>query len=477
MGARSYRIRIPLSLIAVSLITALAFSLAVAYQTYLNVRADNIREGRRLAHAMLPVLRLALKHDDIWQAYAILRDPRERRASDTWRDRRRFILVDSREVIFASNQPRRYPVGEPLRTVAPEYRDLPRDPDGAFSGVLGDWYLIATPILSEDQAVGTLLLALPKMAYWDRFIEILRGGAAVMLIVLLLVLPFGWLWGRRIAAPLARLSDCMARIGRQAIADLECSIDTGDDEIGRLSQRFREMLAGLKEKEALERQMVAQERLAAVGRVAAGVAHEINNPLAGLLVAIDTYRHTPARQRNGERTLNFIERGLRQIQETMQALLVESRLETRALQPCDIDDVQRLVRAEPGARERDIEWRNGLSAAVPIAAGSVRQILLNLALNAVQATARGGCVEVDIALRDGGLHIEVGDDGGGIDQSRLERLFEPFSSGRPGGSGLGLWVTYQIVTQLRGEIEVASEARWARFTIRLPLKNGAEEGT
>ncbi len=466
MGPRSYRIRIPLSLVAVSLITALAFSLAVAYQTYLNVRADNIREGRRLAHAMLPVLRLALKHDDIWQAYAILRDPR---ASDEWRDRRRFILIDSRQIVFASNQPRRYPVGEPLRAVAPEYQNLPRDPAGAFSGPLGDWYLIATPILSEDQAVGTLLLALPKMAYWDRFIEILRGGAAVMLIVLLVVLPFGWLWGRRIAAPLARLSDCMARIGRQEIADLECSFDTGDDEIGRLSQRFREMLAGLKEKEALERQMVAQERLAAVGRVAAGVAHEINNPLAGLLVAIDTYRHTPAAGRDSEKTLNFIERGLRQIQETMQALLVESRLETRALQPCDVDDVQRLVQAEPGARERVIDWRNGLSAALPIAAGSVRQVLLNLALNAVQATARGGCVEIDVGLRDGCLRIEVGDDGGGIEQSHLEHLFEPFGSGRPGGTGLGLWVTYQVVSQLSGEIEVASDDDWTAFTIRFPL--------
>ena len=102
--------------------------------------------------------------------------------------------------------------------------------------------------------------------------------------------------------------------------------------------------------EPLEEQIMAQDRLAAIGRVAAGVAHEINNPLGGLLTAIDTYRHRPVDLKHPDRTLDLIERGLNQIHAIVSALLVESRLESRALNPHDIEDVETLIRTDSAAQ-------------------------------------------------------------------------------------------------------------------------------
>jgi signal transduction histidine kinase len=252
-------------------------------------------------------------------------------------------------------------------------------------------------------------------------------------------------------------------------------LGSGDDEIGQLGKQFQLLLNDLKGKRALEDQIMTQERLAAIGRVSAGVAHEINNPLGGLLATIDTYRHKPAEQRNVDRTLNLIERGLNQIHETVSALLVESRLETRALTERDFEDVETLLRADSAADYKTINWHSQVTRSLPLPATAVRQILLNLTLNAVQSTPRAGTVDVKIAATEGYLRLQVSNEGATIEPELLPHLFEPFYSDRIGGTGLGLWVTYQAVTQLGGEISVDSRDDHTRFDVTLPLLANAGE--
>jgi signal transduction histidine kinase len=244
---------------------------------------------------------------------------------------------------------------------------------------------------------------------------------------------------------------------------------SSNDEIGLLSQRFRAMLKDLAEKREIERRMIATERLAAVGRVAAGVAHEINNPLGGMLNALSTYRRHGTQADLGERTISLLERGLQQIRTTVGALLVEAKLQTHPLTPEDLEDVKTLVLPEVNKKYARLDWSSNVASSMAIPSTQVRQILLNLLINAVKAVGDHGKIVCDIRNDGARLRITVEDDGTPIPQGQVDRLFEPFSGTEASANGLGLWVTYQIVRQFRGDIAVDSHPGLTRFRVELPI--------
>jgi signal transduction histidine kinase len=244
----------------------------------------------------------------------------------------------------------------------------------------------------------------------------------------------------------------------------------GKDEIAELGATFNSMVDGLKEKEAFKEEVIASERLAAIGRLTAGIAHEINNPLGGMLNAISTYK----RQRGGapafvDRTMSLLERGLTQIRETVAALLVEARLESRALTPHDIEDVHTLLLANAQGKHVRLDWQNGVTEPLPLPSTEVRQILLNLLLNAVEAVDDRGHVISAVTPSENELELRVENDGDGLNDNQLQHLFEPFAESRNKGKGLGLWMTYQLATQLRGHIEAQSKPGRTVFTVTLPI--------
>ncbi|RMG35895.1 MAG: sensor histidine kinase [Gammaproteobacteria bacterium] len=468
----------PLSLVAVSMATSFFVFMAIGVQSAVNLRADLQRSLVSEARALSAIVTEAVRHDDVWTAYTAVNGGRY--SGIEYDERESFrVVLDQYGRIFASDRPRQFPLAAalddtPLAWLLADMTLQARG--GAVSHAEWDGrQFVLLPLLSEDGQVGTLLMAGPKDAVRIRLLALLKQGLLVMIGLLAVIVPLGWAWGSRLVAPLVQLAQCMRRISQDRIEDLECPVYTGGDEIGQLGQGFRSMLEELRAKQELERQMLAQDRLAAIGRIAGGVAHEINNPLTGMLVAIDSYRQQPASARNHDKTLGLIERGLRQIQETVSALLVECRVERRDCTPDDIDDIERLLQANEAARRVALSWHNGLQAPLPLPANAVRQILLNLGLNALQAAAGsgGGSVRVDIEQSGRDLILAVSNDGEPIPQSQLEHIFEPFHTGRPGGTGLGLWITYQIVVQLGGEIEVSSDDQGTCFRAVLPLEEGA----
>ncbi len=472
----SYRYRIPFSLVASALLTALALGLAISFETYRNIVQDRIAEGERLAHALRPVLMQALKHDDVWLAYSLLRGP-GRRPPDA-SDAITMVMTDEHGVVFASSHPRRFHTGEGLAAVDPALARLVAGARGqagsrAQHALLGDRLALVRGLATEGSYRGALLIVYPVKTFWLRFREIVQEGLWVILLVLVPLILIGWYWGHYMVTPLVQLRDCMVRMRSGDLARLNCRIYQGRDEIGELGRQFQLMLQGLREKQALERQVVSQERLAAIGRLAASVAHEVNNPVGGMLLALDTWKRNRVLDADQERLLSLLERGLRQIHETVSALLVESRVENRPLTPDDIEDVHTLLQARPLPEGAELHWDSRLSDELRLPASAVRQILMNLASNAIEAIGPGQRVEVHIRMRGDTLHIEVGDDGPPIPAERMAHLFEPFHAHRPGGTGLGLWITYQIVEQLGGRIEVHSDPEWTRFSVTLPVGGSA----
>ena len=166
------------------------------------------------------------------------------------------------------------------------------------------------------------------------------------------------------------------------------------------------------------------------------------------------------------RTLDLLDRGLSQLRNTVPALLVNARLEDRMLTVQDLDDVRTLV--EPEARKKGIRlaWKCPLEEPSGVPSSQIRQVLINLVLNALRATPEDERVEIGCSCDSDSLLLTVSDTGPGIPAQQREHLFEPFLD-QATGTGLGLWVSFQIVTGLGGTIEALGLRPGTRIEVRL----------
>jgi signal transduction histidine kinase len=240
--------------------------------------------------------------------------------------------------------------------------------------------------------------------------------------------------------------------------------------------------------------VVQAEKLASIGRLAAGVAHEINNPIGVILGCAKMLRAAGDLPEDARDNLKAIEEEAEQCRAVVQDLLNLSRDVPPASTVLDLRDVAGdvLAREEAAAQA----GRATVTAAMPEApllvkadAGRLRQAVRNIVRNAIEAMPEGGTLRV--ALRRDESHTpgdapqtawaeaEFADSGCGIAPEALERIFEPFFSTKPQGTGLGLAIAYSVVRAYGGVIQVRSDpGQGASFTIRLPLAEaGAPETT
>jgi signal transduction histidine kinase len=328
------------------------------------------------------------------------------------------------------------------------------------------------PVTDKDAKLGHLVLRYAKSVFHPWFIDTIWQGLGLGLLVLAVLIPINWYWGSRMATPLVDLAQRMGMMLEKPPEPLPPDLYPYHDELGQLFQAYDRMVLALRDKAALEGEMVKSERLAAIGQLTAGIAHEINNPLAGLMTVVDTLKLRDDLDPRVLRNLELIDRGLMQIRDTVAALLVQTKVQARPLNQQDLEDVHTLIQPQVGKRRIRLDWSATMPGELPAPASLVRQILINLLLNAVQAAAEGGHVSLWLGKKDDAescLSIVVRNDGAHLSEDQLAHLFEPFASTRAGGHGLGLWVTYQIVTQLNGRIAARNVDDQVEFVVNLPL--------
>lgn len=471
----SLRWKIPLRVMAAVLGTAVAVTAALVAREYdeiqQNLEGHATSLGRVLAHTLVePVL-----HDDIWRAYEILQSAHERNPSAPELQAEVVIVMDAEFRVFVSTRPREFPIGSSAASRGGTYGQLRA---ALSSGAPTEQHLlepanssvffVMSPLIADGVALGHVILGYSKIPFLPRFIGVVSRAMLVTLLVLLVILPISWVWARRTGAPLLRLAEAMQQVPLQLEAARLADLPDSRDEIGQLGAAFRRMVGELREKEELERQMLVSERLAAIGRLTAGIAHEINNPLGGMLTAINTYKRHGESDPLAAKALSLLERGLTQIRNTVAALLVETRVQDRPFAPEDIDDLVILAQAQAHARAVSLVVDESIDCTLPLPATLLRQIVLNLLLNAVVAADQGGSVRLSARTSDGGLVLSVCNDGRHIPREQMAYLFEPFATGNENGHGLGLWIVYQIVQQLGGVISVESEPGCTTFSIEIP---------
>lgn len=475
----SFRHKIPLWGGLLIILTALAVSASLVSEAYDELQEDLFISAETLGQSLVANLFPAMLHDDTWRTFEIIHAAIDYpKANNTnTANLKTVLVVDNALHIVASAHPKIAPILTELRQISPEYADLAEwlaQTTGTETREVilpnSKHIFFATPVSQKGLHLGTLIMVYPEDVFWPRFAHILWRGLLAGALVLAILLPLNWYWGRRMAIPLVQLTARMGEMGKKWPESLNDKAYDHDDELGRLFAAYNQMLQERKTKEALEIQIVQSERLAAVGQLAAGIAHEINNPLSGMLTAIDTLKCHGEVNPQTLKTITLIERGLGQIKETVGALLVEAKLKSRDLLPQDIEDVLTLITPMAGKKALHVNWHNSLSEEIPLPATFVRQIMINLLLNAVQAADQQGEVAFDIGVSDKQLQLSVTNSGKMLSAEQITHLFEPFSPLSEGGHGLGLWVTYQIVHQFGGHIVAERESsNHMRFTVDLPL--------
>jgi signal transduction histidine kinase len=268
----------------------------------------------------------------------------------------------------------------------------------------------------------------------------------------------------------------------EALTGIITAYNEVTDRLKQTYDRLREEVARLREELARKNEELRRrERLAALGQMAAGLAHEIRNPLGGIGLHASVLEREVADRPGSQRLAQRIREGVRTLDRLVTDVLSfaqEGHLDV-ANTPLSVVVAESINHSQLAAAEARVSLVVD-EADDPIVRGDaarLRQVLVNLILNAVEATGAGGHVTVRVsqAKEAGGAELCVSDDGPGIAPEDLERIFNPFVTTKSTGTGLGLSIVHRIIEAHGGGIRVQSTpGRGATFIVWLPLASSAE---
>jgi two-component system, NtrC family, sensor kinase len=343
---------------------------------------------------------------------------------------------------------------------------------------------IRRPLHIASKFWGSLALGYSLSSIEQELIDFTWRLIQVALLLMLANSVLTMLYVEWLIRPVLRLHQTMKRAGQ---GDLTTRVWTRPgDEVGELGEAFNRMMDELEEAREAEttRQthLLHTEKMAALGTLAAGVAHEVNNPLAGILNCVENMRAEPENRDMRERYLTLIHDGLRRIERTVANLLDFSRRRDLRPEPTSINHCARHVAEllSYQLRRGNVDLRLELDAEEPTILADhfqIEQLFLNLILNALQAMPAGGTLTVCTRRRGDVVIAEVRDTGVGIPPGIRDRIFDPFFTTRAvgEGTGLGLAVSDSVVVAHGGRIEVESRpGAGAVFRVVLPQKAQAD---
>jgi two-component system NtrC family sensor kinase len=350
--------------------------------------------------------------------------------------------------------------------------------------VVNDWYISAYEPMRglEGDIVGMLYVGTLEAPYQQMkqrstmtFLAITLGGA-----VLTIGLSYGM--SRLFSRPLRQLVTASRRL---AHGELETTVEPPRViEFSELAESFNAMAAALKERdrklhESASRRMMESERLAVIGKLAADVAHELNNPLQGIVTFSHLLRERVPAEDGPRAWVDKIVTQAERSRKIIRGLLDFARPRTPVKKAAKVNTLveECLSLVENQAVFHNIEVTTRLGSGVPpvvIDPSLVQQVFMNLIFNAAEAMPDGGCLTIITRLDavDGMVETVFADTGHGVREEDLDRLFEPFFTTKEEGkgTGLGLAICFGIIKEHGGTIAVESEVgKGAAFTVRLPL--------
>lgn len=381
--------------------------------------------------------------------------------------------------------------------------------DSAF--VVNDWYISGyEPIVdSYGKRVGMLYVGFLEAPFTQAKYSTLLMIAGAFIAITLVSVPIFLRWARAIFKPLERMTDTIAKV-EQGDLGARTDLPVASDEIGRVAlhldnllgqlqerdrqlrawneelnhrvdERTRELAIANRQLEATTKQLIMSEKLAAIGEITAGVAHEINNPIAVMQGNLDVVRSNIG-DRAGDLKTEFrlIDEQIHRISLIVAKLLQFARPEEYAgyVERYAVDDVVAdclpLIQHLLNKSEIRIVRDGRATRLVLMNRTELQQVLVNLIVNAIHAMPDGGVLTLRTADLDNdgkpGVSVEVRDTGLGMSTDVLEKIFDPFfTTKRREGTGLGLSITQTLITRQQGRISVESApGTGSSFEIWLP---------
>jgi signal transduction histidine kinase len=355
-----------------------------------------------------------------------------------------------------------------------EAPELPAGSGARRVALAGRSYWSQSFPLAPGPSPGAHIVGLVPTAAADRTVAALELAAALLAVLgLLVAVALGALWSSQVTRPVERLAAFSQRIARgewdeplrlETVRELQSLVEA--------LERMREDLGSYRDR------LVTSERLAAWGQMARAVAHEIKNPLTPIAVAVADLKRSFEQKRPD--FPQILEQAVRTIAAEVDALkrilqefsefarLPAPRFEAFRLGQA-LADLEALYAGEVAARRLEFAPPEG-DVDLVADAGQLKQALVNLIQNGLEALDGGGRVRVSAAVEGGALEIAVSDTGAGLSPERRARLFVPDLTTKAHGTGLGLVIVQRIVHDHRGTIAVESApGRGTTFRIRLPL--------
>lgn len=246
--------------------------------------------------------------------------------------------------------------------------------------------------------------------------------------------------------------------------------------VNQLKEREASLHQKMTELESAREKLVAEEKLAAVGRFASGIAHEIRNPVAMIASSLATATFPTSDAREREEMFAIAAREARRLENLTTDFLTYARPSTPQRSLISIADIARhiadVTRIRAAGRSIDVSYRLDEELYAEVDAAQMEGALLNLSLNALEATPAGGRVELRTRSEDNEVCIDVENSGQAIPEPQVDRVFEPFFTTKRGGTGLGLAIARGIAVAHGGQIWVSGNKDGAVvFTIRVPKTN------
>ncbi len=455
-------VRVPAVTAALMIVTGLVASQGVLTSLRRVQDARLVETARLHVEGLSVALGPFVLREDVWEVYDILE--RAHAASDGQR-LLHTVVADARGQVLAASDPRRAPVGSDVAAfeagaAAPSVITMTGDPT----------LRVVSPLAYQGREVGRVVTELDvtdllaerrRVALW-----LLLGSAAATS-----VLTFaGWLAVTRLLRPvsvLVRAMDATAGAPRP-VPDGDFPRD--DPQLARLFATYNRMTTAVGARAEAERRLAERERFVSLGRLSSALAHEINNPLGGLLNAADTIVAYADRPEVVRQSGQLMLRGLGHLRDVAQAMLDQNRLDRTGepLRRVDFEDLRLLFEPEVTGRSQCLAWQvaagDATLAALP--ATPVRQVTLNLLLNASEAAGHGGRVGLSVTNCAAVLSITVEDTGPGLDPDDLARLLA--SGPLPPGGGVGLRLAHDTVRGLGGRISHMRSNATTAIRVDLP---------
>jgi two-component system NtrC family sensor kinase len=353
--------------------------------------------------------------------------------------------------------------------------------------VVNDWYITAyEPIRDVDgHTIGILYVGLLEEPFVQPRRTIVNVFLLLIALTTVIVVSLLFLFTKQILKPITKIVGMSDKVVK---GDLSARVGIRPGgEMGALCSAIDQMADAVQEREqqlkiATSRQIGQSAKLASIGRLAAGIAHEINNPLTGVLTFAHLLQQKDTMDEQSKEDITVIIRETTRVREIVQGLLNFARESKPEKEPLDMNEVltetMKLLRSQKEFSK--ITVVEHLAPDLPVIHGDknqLQQVFLNLSLNAVEAMERGGTLSIATLSENGNIQIVFQDTGCGIKKENLDDIFEPFFTTKPPtkGTGLGLSVSYGIIRRHGGSIKVESqEGEGSTFTISLPVK--APEG-